>query len=143
MNRREFLGSSLVSGPILSRSSAGQEQPIPREPISSGTGGVTYDVEITIERRREVKPHAGKMLAIQPHCDDIPIRRKLAEQGRRLPILGDDDETANRAYTKHVALRRDRLRGMHHGLEYAELFHYNPGDDSFEDDYVRENAVSL
>jgi LmbE family N-acetylglucosaminyl deacetylase len=328
MNRREFLGSSLASGSIVGRSSARQEQPLPREPISSGTGGVSYDVEVTIERRREGKPHAGKMLAaIQPHCDDVPIfaggtvlklvaegyrgilinlsddslagvgssigditlknendtrevarrlgleevfflnypnhnmdgwsllemrarlififrlmkidtvlcydpsalyernpdhtvaaeavesacwmsrsewdypehfkagltphgpkdkyyfargpqlvnrvvdtsdyidakvqcnlanvtqgpagdqgarlRRRLADEGRRLPILGDDDDSANRAYTKHIALRRDRLRGMAHGLSYAELFHYSPADDSYEEDYVRENAVPL
>ena len=328
MNRREFLGSSLASGTIVGRSSAGQEQPIPREPISSGTGGVTYDVELTIERRREGQPHAGKVLAaIQPHCDDIPIfaggtvlklldegyrgilitlsddsmagvgssigdvtlrnendtrevarrlgleelfflnypnhnmdgssllemrarlififrlmkvdtvlcydpsalyernpdhtvtakavesacwmsrsewdypehfkagltphgpedkyyfargpqlvnrvvdtsdyidakvhcnlanvtqgpagdqgarlRRRLADQRRRLPILGDDDDSANRGYTQHIALRRDRLRGMAHGLSYAELFHYSPPDDSYEEDYVRENAVPL
>ena len=327
MNRREFLGSSLVSGPIMG-ATAGQEQPIPREPISSGTGGVSYDVEVTIERRRAGKPHAGKVLAaIQPHCDDIPIfaggtvlklvdegyrgilinlsddslagvgssigditlknendtrevarrlkleevfflnypnhnmdgwsllemrarlififrlmkvdtvlcydpsalyernpdhavaakavesacwmsrsewdypehfkagltphgprdkyyfargpqlvnravdtsdyidakvqcnlanvtqgpagdqgarlRRRLADEGRRLPILGDDDDTANRGYTKHIALRRDRLRGMAYGLSYAELFHYSPADDSYEEDYVRENAVPL
>ena len=327
MNRREFLGSSLVSGPIM-RATAGQEQPIPREPISSGTGGVSYDVDVTIERRREGEPHAGKVLAaIQPHCDDIPIfaggtvlklvdegyrgilinlsddslagvgssigditlknendtrevarrlrleevfflnypnhnmdgwsllemrarlififrlmkvdtvlcydpsalyernpdhtvaakavesacwmsrsewdypehfkagltphgpkdkyyfargpqlanrvvdtsdyidakvqcnlanvtqgpagnqgarlRRRLADEGRRLPILGGDDDTANRAYTKYIALRRDRLRGMAHGLEYAELFHYSPADDSYEEDYVRENAVPV
>ena len=328
MNRREFLGSSLASSAIVSPSSARQEQPIPREPISSGTGGVTYDVELTIERRREGKPHAGKMLAaIQPHCDDVPIfaggtvlklldegyrgilinlsddsmagvgssigditlknendtrevarrlgleevfflnypnhnmdgwsllemrarlififrlmkvdtvlcydpsalyernpdhtvaakavesacwmsrsewdypehfkagltphgpedkyyfargpqlvnrvvdtsdyidakvhcnlanvtqgpagdqgarlRRRLADEGRRLAILGDDDDSANRAYTKHIALRRDRLRGMAHGLSYAELFHYSPADDSYEEDYVRENAVPI
>jgi LmbE family N-acetylglucosaminyl deacetylase len=303
-------------------------QPVPREPVSGGTDSVSYDVEITIERKRPGRPHAGKMLAaIQPHCDDVPIfaggtvlklidegyrgilinlsddsmagtgssigditlknendtrevarrlgleevfflnypnhnmdgwplleirarlififrlmkvdtvlcydpaalyernpdhtatakavesacwmsgsewdypehfkagltphapkdkyyfargpqlvnrvvdtgdyidrkvdcnlanvtqgpagnlgarlRRRLAEQGRRLPILGDDDDTANRGYAKHIALRRDRLRGMQHGLEYAELFHYDPPDDSYEDDYVRENVVSL
>jgi LmbE family N-acetylglucosaminyl deacetylase len=71
------------------------------------------------------------------------LRRRLAQQGRRLPILGDDDDTANRAYTKHIALRRDRLRGMAHELLYAELFHYSPADDSFEEDYVRENSLPL
>src|SRR5262249_32879225 len=28
------------------------------------------------------------------------LRRRLAAQGQRLPILGDDDETANRAYIR-------------------------------------------
>jgi len=323
MNRREFLQSSVVSAPLL-----GAGQPIPREPVSSGTGGVSYDLEITVERKREGRPHAGKMLAaVQPHCDDVPLfaggtvlklidegyrgilinltddsmagvgssigdialknendtrevarrlgleevfflnypnhnmdgwsllemrarlififrlmrvdtvlcydpsalyernpdhtvaakavesacwmsrsewdypehfkagltahgpvdkyyfargpqlvnrvvdtsdyidakvhsnlanrtqgpagdqgarlRRRLAEEGRRLAILGDDDDSANRAYAKHIALRRDRLRGMAHGLSYAELFHYSPADDSYEEDYVRENAVPL
>jgi hypothetical protein len=71
------------------------------------------------------------------------LKRRLADEGRRLPILGDDDDSANRAYTKHIALRRDRIRGMAHGLSYAELFHYSPADDSYEEDYVRENAVPL
>jgi LmbE family N-acetylglucosaminyl deacetylase len=323
MNRREFLQGSIASVPLLPG-----EQPVPREPISSGTGGLSYDTEIVVEGRLEGRPHAGKMLAaIQPHCDDVPIfaggtvlklieegyrgilinlsddsmagegssigditlknendtreaarrlgleevfflnypnhnmdawpllemrarlififrmmkvdtvlsydpyalyernpdhtvtakavetacwmsrsewdypehfkagltphgpqdkyyfargpqlvnrvvdtsdffdakvysnlanvtqgpagdhgarlRRRLAEQGRRLPILGDDDDSANRGYTKHIALRRDLLRGMAHGLEYAELFHYSPADDSFEEDYVRENALPV
>ncbi|MCZ6771216.1 MAG: PIG-L family deacetylase, partial [Proteobacteria bacterium] len=70
------------------------------------------------------------------------LRRELTERGRRLPILGDDDDTANREYTKHIALRRDRLRGMQYGLEYAEVFHYSPADDDYEAEYVREHSVS-
>lgn len=325
MNRREFLQSSMASAPMLG---AQAKEPIPPEPVSGGTAGLSYDVDIVIERKREGRPHAGKMLAaIQPHCDDVPIfaggtvlklidegyrgilinlsddsmagagssigditsknendtrevarrlgleevfflnypnhnmdgwsllemrarlififrllkvdtvlcydpsalyernpdhtvtakavesacwmsrsewdypehfkagltphgpedkyyfargpqlvnrvvdtsdyidakvhvnlanltqgpardqgarlRRRLADEGRRLPILGDEDDSANRAYTKHIALRRDRLRGMAHGLQYAELFHYDPADDSYEDDYVRENSVPI
>jgi LmbE family N-acetylglucosaminyl deacetylase len=328
MNRREFLGTSMAGGPVLSGSAAQEEPPIPSEPVSSGTGGLSYDVDVTIERKRSGKPHAGKMLAaIQPHCDDVPIfaggtvlklidegyrgilinlsddsmagdgpsigditlknendtvevakrlgldqvfflnypnhnmdgwsvlemrarlififrlmkvdtvicydpsalyernpdhtaaakaiesacwmsrsewdypehfqagltahgpgdkyyfargpqlvnrvvdttefidakihcnlanvtqgpagnngarlRRELAARGRRLPILGGDDDTANREYTKHIALRRDRLRGMHYGLEYAELFHYSPADDDYEAEYVRDNSVTI
>lgn len=328
MNRREFLGTSMAGGPVLSGSAAQEEQPIPPEPVTSGTGGLSYDVDVTIERKRSGKPHAGKMLAaIQPHCDDVPIfaggtvlklidegyrgilinlsddsmagdgpsigditlknendtvevakrlgldqvfflnypnhnmdgwsvlemrarlififrlmkvdtvicydpsalyernpdhtvaakaiesacwmarsewdypehfqagltahgpgdkyyfargpqlvnrvvdttefidakihcnlanvtqgpagnngsrlRRELAARGRRLPILGGDDDTANREYTKHIALRRDRLRGMHYGLEYAELFHYSPADDDYEAEYVRDNSVTI
>lgn len=318
----------MAGGPVLSGSAAQEEQPIPREPVTSGTGGLSYDVDVTIERKRSGKPHAGKMLAaIQPHCDDVPIfaggtvlklidegyrgilinlsddsmagdgpsigditlknendtvevakrlgldqvfflnypnhnmdgwsvlemrarlififrlmkvdtvicydpsalyernpdhavaakaiesacwmarskwdypehfqagltahgpgdkyyfargpqlvnrvvdttefidakihcnlanvtqgpagnngarlRRELAARGRRLPILGGDDDTANREYTKHIALRRDRLRGMHYGLEYAELFHYSPADDDYEAEYVRDNSVTI
>jgi LmbE family N-acetylglucosaminyl deacetylase len=71
------------------------------------------------------------------------LRRKLAAEGRRLPLLGDDDETANRAYTKQFALARDRVRGQAHGLEYAEFFHYVPADESEVEGYVQNHAVTL
>ena len=71
------------------------------------------------------------------------LRRKLAAEGRRLPLLGDDDETANRQYTKQFALAYDRIRGQAHGLEYAEYFHYIPPDESDVEDYVRQHAVAL
>jgi LmbE family N-acetylglucosaminyl deacetylase len=71
------------------------------------------------------------------------LRRALAEKGRKLPLLGDDDETANRQYTKTFALARDRLRGQAHGLEYAEYFHYIPPDESDMDEYVAKNSVPL
>lgn len=71
------------------------------------------------------------------------LRRRLAQEGKKLPLLGDDDETANRAYTKRFALSRDRVRGQKYGLEYAEYFHYIGPDQSEVDEYVRQNAVPL
>jgi LmbE family N-acetylglucosaminyl deacetylase len=71
------------------------------------------------------------------------LRRRLAQQGRRLPLLGADDDTANAAYTKQFALGRDRLRGEKYGLAHAEYFHYIPPDESDVDEYVRTNAVPL
>jgi LmbE family N-acetylglucosaminyl deacetylase len=71
------------------------------------------------------------------------LRRRLAQEGRKLPLLGDSDETANHAYTKRFALARDRVRGEKYGLEYAEYFHYIAPDESEVDDYVRQHAVPL
>ena len=71
------------------------------------------------------------------------LRRKLAAQGKKLPLLGNDDDSANRNYTKHFALARDRQRGQAHGLQYAEYFHYIPADQSDVDPYVTQNAVPL
>jgi hypothetical protein len=71
------------------------------------------------------------------------LRKKLAEKKLKLPLLGNDDETANRAYTKQFALARDRSRGQAHGLEYAEYFHYVPPDGSEVESYVSRNAVPL
>lgn len=71
------------------------------------------------------------------------LKARLASQGKRLPLLGNDDETANRQYTKHLALSRDRVRGKAHGLRYAEVFHYVARDESPVDEYVSRNAVPL
>ena len=71
------------------------------------------------------------------------LRQRLAKQGKRLPLLGNDAETANRQYTKYFALSRDRARGMAHGLEWAEAFHYIGPETSDVEEYVRQNAVSL
>jgi LmbE family N-acetylglucosaminyl deacetylase len=71
------------------------------------------------------------------------LRKALAQKGRKLPLLGDDDDTANRQYTKTFALARDRLRGRAHGLDYAEYFHYVPADESDVEDYVAKNSVPL
>ncbi len=71
------------------------------------------------------------------------LRQRLAQQGKRLPLLGDSDETADLEYAKHIALQRDRERGRRHGLEYGEYFHYIAPSQSFEDSYVAENAVDL
>lgn len=71
------------------------------------------------------------------------LRRKLAAEGKRLPLLGEDDDTANLQYTKHIALRRDRERGQMHGLEYGEYFHYIGPPQSYAHRYVAENTVPL
>jgi len=71
------------------------------------------------------------------------LRRRLAQQGKKLPLLGNDDDTANRQYTKQFALARDRSRGQAHGLEYAEYFHYIGPDESDVEAYVQSNAVPL
>lgn len=71
------------------------------------------------------------------------LRTRLAREGKRLPILGNDDETANREYTKHFALSRDRVRGKAYGVRYAEVFHYVSRDESPVDEYISKNAVPL
>ncbi|MFN9893459.1 MAG: hypothetical protein ACK58M_09515, partial [Acidobacteriota bacterium] len=71
------------------------------------------------------------------------LKARLAAQGKRLPLLGNDDETANRQYTRHFALSRDRVRGKAHGLRYAEYYHYVGRDESPVEEYVSKNAVPL
>jgi hypothetical protein len=81
------------------------------------------------------------------------LRAQLASKKQRLPILGNDDETANRQYIKHIVLDLDsqRLRGVpsdkdvgrRHGLEWAEAFHYIGPTANRLDQYIAENAVPL
>jgi hypothetical protein len=77
----------------------------------------------------------------------------LAAQGRRLPILGESDDSANRLYIKNIVLDYDSLSlrgvpsdrevGRPYGLEWAEAFHYIGPPHSRLDQYISENAVAL
>src|SRR4051794_128631 len=71
------------------------------------------------------------------------LRQRLAAQGLRLPILGGDDETANREYTRQFVLDRDAETGKRYGLAYAEAYHYIGPPPAKVDEYVRTNAVRL
>ena len=72
------------------------------------------------------------------------LRAELAKTNRRLPLLGDDEETADRNYIRQFILARDRELGRKHGVEFAEAFHYiGPRPSRDVDDYVREHAVPL
>ncbi len=81
------------------------------------------------------------------------LRKNLLEEGKQLPLLGDDDETANRNYIKHFVLDIDSQRqrgvpsdreiGKAYELEWAERFHYIGPEQSKLDAYVKEHAVKL
>ena len=79
------------------------------------------------------------------------LRKKLDEKGRKLSLLGDDDETANFNYVKEFVLDidseymrgipSDKKTGEKFGLEWAEQFHYIGPSKSAIDDYIQNNAV--
>ena len=71
------------------------------------------------------------------------LRRRLTEQGLRLPLLGGDDETANREYTRQFVLDRDAEIGAKFGIAYGEAYHYIGPTPAKVEDYVRRNAVRL
>jgi LmbE family N-acetylglucosaminyl deacetylase len=72
------------------------------------------------------------------------LRAELAKRGQRLPLLGDDDVTADHNYIREFVLERNRALGQQHGVEYAEAFHYiGPGRGSRVEQYIKENAVPL
>jgi LmbE family N-acetylglucosaminyl deacetylase len=78
------------------------------------------------------------------------LHAELAKQGKALPLLGDDEQTADRNYIREFVLASNRELGKKYGLEYAEVFHYvGPanaaigGTQSKVDAYVKEHALPL
>jgi len=81
------------------------------------------------------------------------LRAKLASRKLRLPVLGGDDDTGNRAYIKNIVLDYDSLYqrgvlsdkglGRKYGLEWAEAFHYIGPRPSQLDRYISDHAVPL
>jgi hypothetical protein len=71
------------------------------------------------------------------------LRAELAKKNMKLPLLGDNDDTADRNYIKEFVLTRDRELGKKYGVEYAEAFHYiGPGRSRVEE-YIKQHAVPL
>lgn len=74
------------------------------------------------------------------------LRAELAKQGKKLPLLGSDDDTADFQYVKHLLMDDWRVLGEHFGLGYAEAFRYiGPPSDYRNNlsEYVDRNAVPL
>jgi hypothetical protein len=80
------------------------------------------------------------------------LRKSLAEKGKKLAILGNDDHTANFNYIKEFMLDIDSelLRGVpsdkkigeEYGLAYAERFHYIGPPPARLEEYIGKNAVA-
>ena len=95
----------------------------------------TIDQKIAANRANKAKGPAGN--------HGSRLRAELASRNLRLPLLGDDDETADREYVREFVLKRDREAGLKYGLEYAEEFHYIGPSPSSLDEYLKKHAVPL
>src|SRR5437870_6890468 len=73
------------------------------------------------------------------------LRAELAKRGQKLPLLGDDDVTADRNFIKQFVLARHHALGQQHGVQYAEAFHHIGAGArrSAVEEYIKNNAVSL
>jgi LmbE family N-acetylglucosaminyl deacetylase len=74
------------------------------------------------------------------------LKAELARRGQKLPLLGDDDATADRNYIKEFLLTRRKDLGQQYGVQYAEAFHYigsRPARRSAVDAYIDDHAVPL
>ena len=72
------------------------------------------------------------------------LKARLAQQGLRLPALGDDEETADHEYIKLFCLKAESALGAEYGCEYAERFYCVPNTidtrPSHIQDYIDQNA---
>lgn len=72
------------------------------------------------------------------------LRRELAREGRKLPLLGNDDDTANFQYVKQFLMDDWKLLGERFGLQYAEAFRYIGPQPNYRENvrkYVDQHAV--
>ena len=74
------------------------------------------------------------------------LRQQLAREGKKLPLLGNDDESANFAYVKHFLMDDFQRLGRQFGLEYAEAFRYIGPQPNYNQNirkYVDAHTVPL
>ena len=81
------------------------------------------------------------------------LRKSLAEEGKKLPVLGNDDYTANFNYIKNFMLDEysesirgipsDKKTGEKYGLEWAERFRYFGPASSGLKEYINKNSEKL
>ena len=110
-------------------------------------------VEITSHVDTKVRANMANVTQGPGGHSGSELRRRLAEKGLKLPILGDDDQTADFNYIKHVVLDldseslrltpSDRAVGRPFGLEWAERYHYRGPIQSTLDEYIKKTAVRI
>lgn len=74
------------------------------------------------------------------------LRQQLAKQGKKLELLGNDDETANFQYVKHFLMDDWKLLGERFGMGYAEAFRYIGPPANYQENvrkYADQHAVRL
>ena len=69
------------------------------------------------------------------------LRAELAAQGKKLPLLGNDDETANFQYVKFFLMEDHHMFGQQFGCEYAEAFRYIGPEPNYLDN-IRKYAAA-
>jgi LmbE family N-acetylglucosaminyl deacetylase len=110
---------------------------------------ITRVVDISKQIEKKIDTNRANVAKGPAGHNGSRLRAELAQRNERLPLLGDDDLTADRAYIKQFSMDRSRELGKQYGVEYAEAFHYIPPGasgadyDSRIDTYVKEHVTPL
>jgi len=104
---------------------------------------ITRVVDISAQINKKIDANRANVAKGPGGHHGAQLRADLAKKGQRLPLLGDDDLTADRNYIKEFMLGRNRELGRQYGVEYAEAFHYigSGGGPSAVDTYVSQHAA--
>jgi LmbE family N-acetylglucosaminyl deacetylase len=114
---------------------------------------VCTSAEQPFNRIVDISPHIEKKIDAIAECKSqgggnlgSQLRARLAREGKRLPLLGNDDRAADREYIRHFLLDDYRDFAKPHSLQYAERFYYvddrRPADSKV-DEYVAKNAIRI
>jgi LmbE family N-acetylglucosaminyl deacetylase len=82
------------------------------------------------------------------------LKERLAKEGKKLEVLGDDDSKADFNYIKNIVFDIEaqsknfysvstRELGERFGLGWAERFHYIGPTENRLDKYIKENALAI
>jgi LmbE family N-acetylglucosaminyl deacetylase len=108
---------------------------------------ITRVVDISKQIDKKVEANRANVAKGPAGHHGSRLREELAKRNQRLPLLGDDDATADRNYIREFVMTQSRELGRQYGVEYAEAFHYiQPGAagadrDPRIDTYVKEHAL--
>lgn len=97
---------------------------------------ISAHVEKKIDAIVECRSQGGGNLGSQ-------LRARLAREGKKLDLLGNDDRTADREYVREFLLEDEREYGRALGLAAAERFYYTDQrrpETSKVEEYVAEHA---
>jgi LmbE family N-acetylglucosaminyl deacetylase len=108
---------------------------------------ITRVVDISHVIDKKVEANRANVAKGPAGTNGSRLRAELAKRNLKLPLLGDDDATADRNYIKEFVLARNRELGRQYGVEYAEAFHYigpgGGGRGSRLEEYIKKNGVPL
>lgn len=103
---------------------------------------ITRVVDISLQIDKKVEANRANVAKGSAGHRGSRLRADLAKKGQTLPLLGNDDATADHNYIKEFEMTRSRELGKRYGVEYAEAFHYiGKRSNSRIEDYIKHNAV--